>query len=74
MILDYDHSLIIETGTLRDKTLSSLLEDGFKITQVDFRPTAEMMAQHFYTNLKNRNIPVSKVSVFETPTNCASYE
>lgn len=70
----YDHSLIIQKGSMRDKTLTCLLQDDFKIIEVDFRPTAEMFSFHFYKELESRGYNVKKVEVFETPSNCASYE
>ncbi len=44
-MVDYhDHALIIEKGTMRGQSLSSLKEDGFRIIEVNFRPTAENFA------------------------------
>lgn len=38
---ELDHTLIYESGTLRAKTVEALLEEGFRLTEVAFRPTAE---------------------------------
>lgn len=72
-VADFDHSLIIERGSLREETLKCLLEDGFAITKVDFRPTAEMLAKYFYEKISKRIDLISRVTIYETPTNCASY-
>jgi 6-pyruvoyltetrahydropterin/6-carboxytetrahydropterin synthase len=70
----YDHSMIIETGSMREETLSLLKEDGFSIIEVDFRPTAERFASKFYEDLENMGYRVRRIYVYETPTNCAIYE
>jgi len=74
MVDHYDHSLIIEAGSMRKETLSFLIEDGFNIIEVDFRPTAERFASKFYEELENMGYRVKRIHVYETPTNCALYE
>lgn len=74
MIDYYDHCLIIEEKTLADKTLNCLLEDGFKVVQVHFRPTAENFAAFFYLEMKKKGFNVKRSTVYETPSNCATYE
>ena len=70
----FDHALIYEKNTLRPKTLEALGEEGFRLIEVDFRPTAENFARHFHTILTAEGLPVSRVTVYETPDNCAYYE
>ncbi|MDD3185594.1 MAG: 6-carboxytetrahydropterin synthase QueD [Anaerostipes sp.] len=70
---DHDHSLIIETGSLKDKTMEALKEENFKIIQVPFRPTAENFAKYFYDLIKEKGYDVKFVEVYETPNNCAGY-
>lgn len=70
----FDHSLIFESGTLRDKTLEALREEDFSLVEVPFRPTAENFAKHFFEALKEKELPVKSVAVYETPDNCALYE
>ena len=41
LVDEFDHTLIYESGTLREKTIEALLEEGFRLNKVDFRPTAE---------------------------------
>ncbi|OPJ57073.1 6-carboxytetrahydropterin synthase QueD [Alkalithermobacter paradoxus] len=74
-VVDYfDHALIIQSGTMRKETLDSIVSDGFKVINVDFRPTAENFSKHFFDCMKERSYNVKKVTVYETPTNSASYE
>lgn len=69
----FDHTLIYEKGSLKDGTVAALSAEGFKLTEVPFRPTAENFAEHFYRSLAE-SLPVKSVSVYETPDNCAVYE
>ena len=69
----YDHTLIYEEGTLRASTISALCEENFHITSVPFRPTAENLARYFFSLLKEKGIPISNLTVYETPDNCAEY-
>lgn len=74
-IADYlDHSLIIEKGSLKEKTLEVLKEEDFRIIEVDFRPTAENFAKYFYDKMKAFGYHVLETTVYETPNNCASYK
>lgn len=69
----YDHTMIIEKGTLKASTLAVFAEEGFSYVEVPFRPTAERFSQFFYQELKKMGFPVIDISVYETPTNCATY-
>lgn len=74
-ILDYyDHSLIIEVGSLKKGTFECLIDEGFRIIEVEFRPTAENFSCFFYNKMINKGYQVRRVTVYETPTNSASYE
>ncbi|MCY6353794.1 6-carboxytetrahydropterin synthase QueD [Clostridium sp. ZS2-4] len=70
----YDHALIIEEGTMRKETLKCLSEDGFRILEVKFRPTAENFASFFFNYMKEKGYKVKRATVYETPTNSAAYE
>ena len=70
----FDHALIFETGSLRETTLTALKEEGFRMIEVPFRPTAEHFAEHFSKLLTEQGLTPSRVTVYETPENCASYE
>ena len=69
----YDHSLIYETNSLKEKTLSALQEENFCLIEVPFRPTAENFAKMFFDTLKDKGLKISEVTVYETPENCAVY-
>lgn len=70
----YDHALIIQEKTMRKETLNCLLQDGFKIIEVKFRPTAENFASFFFKKMKSEGYKVKRTVVYETPTNSAVYE
>lgn len=68
-----DHALIIEEGSLKDTTLAALHDEGFRIVAFPWRPTAERLAAYFYERMTGRGYQVYRSTVYETPTNCASY-
>lgn len=70
----FDHSLIIEKGSMKETPLTSLKEDGFRIIEIDFRPTAENFSKYIYNYFKNKEFNVNKVIVYETPSNSATYK
>lgn len=70
----FDHALIVEDGSLRKETLQYLTEDGFRVIQVKFKPTAENFSCFFYHQIREKGYNVKRVIVYETPTNCATYE
>lgn len=69
----FDHCLIIETGSLKPKTMEALQEENFKIVEVDFRPTAENLSKYFFDKITDKGYNVVKATVYETPKNCATY-
>jgi 6-pyruvoyltetrahydropterin/6-carboxytetrahydropterin synthase len=74
-ILDYyDHAFIVEEGSLKKKTMECLNEEGFRVVTVNFRPTAEEFSKCFFYRILEKNYQVKRVTVYETPTNSASYE
>jgi len=74
MVDFYDHALIIEEGSMRNETLNYIKEDGFNVIMVDFRTTAENFAAFFFKLMKNKGYNVKSTTVYETPTNSATYE
>ena len=68
-----DHALIIEKNSLRESTMAAMQEEGFRVIELAFRPTAENLAKYFYDALKAQQLPVAAVTVYETPDNSASY-
>ncbi|MBP5363519.1 MAG: 6-carboxytetrahydropterin synthase QueD [Ruminococcus sp.] len=71
---DFDHALIYESGSLRPATIEALNEEQFRLIEVPFRPTAENFACFFCGKLTAQELPVTSVTVYETPDNCAVYE
>lgn len=69
-----DHALIYESGTLKPATLAALRDEQFRLIEVPYRPTAENFAKAFFEALAAEGLPVLRVTVYETPDNCASYE
>lgn len=70
---ELDHSFIVEEGSLMQETLACLEKEGFVLTIMPFRTTAENIARYFYNRLAELGLPVSEIEVYETPNNCAIY-
>ena len=70
---ELDHSFIVEEGSLMSETLACLEKEGFTLTIMPFRTTAENLARYFYNRLSDQGLPVSEIEVYETPNNCAIY-
>ena len=64
---------IIEKNTLKETTLEALKSENFHIIALDFRPTAENMARYFHEKIKALGYNMHAVTVYETPTNGATY-
>lgn len=71
---EFDHALLLEEGSLRPETLAALEAEEFRMVTLPFRTTAENLARYFYERLRQQDLPISQVAVYETPTNCAVYE
>ncbi len=69
----YDHTLLFEEGSLKESTVAALKEEGFSLTPLPVRPTAENLAKLFFQELQNDLPQLSSVTVYETPENCAKY-
>ncbi len=71
---ELDHSFLVEDGTLAKDTIACLEREGFSLTILPFRTTAENLAKYFADTLIERGLPVGRVDCLETPNNCAIYE
>lgn len=69
-----DHSLVMEKDTLKPQTYECLVDEGFRIMIMDFRPTAENFAKYFFDEIKNKGFNIRAAEIYETPNNCARYE
>ena len=68
-----DHTFLIEEGSLAPETMKCLEAEGFSLTVLPFRTTAENLARYFFDTLTAQGFPVSQVEVDETPNNRAFY-
>ena len=69
-----DHAFIYERGSLKESTVLALKDEGFRLIEVPYRPTAENFAMAFFDELTAEGLPLFRMTVYETPDNCASYE
>ena len=68
-----DHTFLVEDGTLKPSTIEALESEGFSLTILPFRTTAENLATYFAKQLISDGLPVAQVDCYETPMNCATY-
>lgn len=68
-----DHSFLVEQGSLQEATVEALRSEGFRLVPFPFPTTAENLSRYFFKALLEKGLPVSSVSVYETPTNCATF-
>ena len=68
---ELDHAFLVEEGTLQPATIAALESEGFSLTILPFRTTAENLARYFAERLTQQGLPVSQVDMYETPNNCA---
>lgn len=68
-----DHAFIYEQNSLKPTTEAALADEGFKLIAVPFRPTAENFAAYIFGLMSEKGYDVHKITVYETPDNCAEY-
>ena len=68
---EFDHTFLVEKGSLSEETIRCLEGEGFTLTFLPYRTTAENLAKDIFNRLSNQNLPVSFVEVRETPNNRA---
>lgn len=68
-----DHTFLVEEGSLSQATIEALEGEGFSLTILPFRTTAENLAHYFFDKLVEQGLPVYEVEVDETPNNRAFY-
>jgi 6-pyruvoyltetrahydropterin/6-carboxytetrahydropterin synthase len=67
---EIDHRMILR----RDDPLAKVLLDmGEPVYLLDSNPTAERIARLVFEVSRDRGLPVSRVTVWETPTSWATY-
>ena len=70
---ELDHTFLVEEGSLAPETIAALEAEGFALTVLPFRTTAENLAKHIFDRLAADGFPVAEVEVDETPNNRAFY-
>lgn len=68
-----DHTFLVEEGSLAPATIAALEGEGFSLTILPFRMTAENLAKWFFDHVAAEGLPVAQVDMYETPNNCAMY-
>ncbi len=68
-----DHTFLVEEGSLAPETVQALEREGFSLTVLPFRTTAENLARWFFDQLEAQGLPVCQIDCYETPNNCAIY-
>ena len=69
----FDHTFIVEEGSLKDSSIQALESETFKLLMVPWRTTAENFARNIAEQLAEKGFDVARVEVYETPKNCAVY-
>jgi 6-pyruvoyltetrahydropterin/6-carboxytetrahydropterin synthase len=67
---ELDHKMILRTD---DPLAAALQKMGEPVYLLDSNPTAERIAQLIYDKSREHGLPVSRVTVWETPTSWATY-
>ena len=65
-----DHKMILRKD---DPLVVALQKMGEPVYLLDSNPTAERIAQLIYDKSREQGLPVSRVTVWETPTSWATY-
>ena len=68
---EFDHTFLVETGSLAAETIACLEKEGFTLKFLPYRTTAENLAKDLADRLSAKNLPISFVEVRETPNNRA---
>ena len=66
-----DHTFLVEEGSLSPTTMAALEGEGFRVTVLPFRTTAENLARYVGEQVMAKGLPVSEVECDETPNNRA---
>ena len=70
---EFDHTFLVEEGSLKPATIEALEGEGFTLKILPFRTTAENLAHHFAERLIAEGLPEFQIDMYETPNNCATY-
>lgn len=73
LAMRFDHTFIVEEGSLSPETVRALEAETFHLTMVPWRTTSENFARYFFEQLAEAGFSPTRVEVYETPMNCAVY-
>lgn len=69
-----DHAFLCDTQSEVECDIAATLRrHGLRVYDLPHRSTSECLAAHFFQKLRNRGLPVTAVSVSETPASVATY-
>ena len=69
-----DHAFLCDTHSAVERDIAATLRrHGLRVYDLPHRSTSECLAAHFFGKLKARGLPVTALSVSETPESLATY-
>ena len=69
-----DHAFLYDTQSEVETDIADTLKrHGLRIYPLPYRSTSENLARHFFDKIAAKGLPVTAVSVRETPESCATY-
>ena len=69
-----DHAFLYDTTSDVECDIAQTLQKhGLRTYPLAYRSTSENLARHFYDKIAQRGLPVTAVSISETPESCATY-
>jgi 6-pyruvoyltetrahydropterin/6-carboxytetrahydropterin synthase len=69
-----DHAFLYDTTSAVEVDIAQTLEKhGLRTYALGYRSTSENLAKHFFEKIEARGLPVTAVSISETPESCATY-
>lgn len=74
VVTSCDHAFLYDTTSAVETDIAKTLEKhGLRTYALSYRSTSENLAKHFFEKIAGRGLPVTAVSVSETPESCATY-
>ena len=74
IVASCDHAFLYDqTSAVESDIAATLMKHGLRVYPMTSRSTSENLARHFFEKIAKRGLPVTAVSVSETPESCATY-
>lgn len=74
IVASCDHAFLCNTTSAVEMEIAGVLKKhGLRVYELPHRSTSELLAKHFFEKMAARGLPVTAVSVRETPESCATY-